>query len=318
MLQVINLHKYYYAGDLYFNKRVIKAVDGVSFEIRQGEIWGLIGESGCGKSTLARLLVGLERPTHGRVFLDGVDVHRCCGKNLRHLRKKIQLVFQDAYAAMNSRMSILRILEEPLDNHFELSRKEKINRIRDLLEKVKLEESILEALPVELSGGMRQRVALARALALAPDYMILDEPLASLDVPVQAQILNLLSSLKEQFNLTCLFISHDLSAVQHFCDVIAVMYRGKIVEILWGSDLKKMRHPYTESLIMAMDWQQIPGAICSQELGKNGRPEREDIIQEGCCGFAQVCPEAADDCFRRSPHLEFHNGHAIACWKRRF
>lgn len=253
MLQVSDLHKRYRQQRVSFGDRgIVYAVKGVNLEIAPGEIWGLIGESGCGKSTLARVVVGLERPDSGQVLLDGVNVHRCRGRKRKELHRQIQLVFQDPYSSMNSRMTVAEIIGEPLDNYFQLKPADKEDQIRKLLDGVGLSQGFYSAYPFELSGGQQQRVALARVLAVQPEYLILDEPLASLDVSVQAQIMNLLVELKERFNLTYLFISHDLYAVQHLCDMVAVMYQGEIVEILEKSEIMNARHPYTKELIAAL------------------------------------------------------------------
>ncbi|MGZ4461728.1 MAG: ABC transporter ATP-binding protein [Gaiellaceae bacterium] len=231
----------------------IKAVDDVSFEIRHGETLGLVGESGCGKSTVGRTLLGLYRPTAGRIVFDGKDITSLSSEGLRTLRRRMQIVFQDPFASLNPRHSVGRIVGEPLRVHGLASRREAGRRARELLEVVGLPRDAAGRYPHEFSGGQRQRIGLARALALNPDFIVADEPVSALDVSIQAQIINLLEQLQKEFSLTYLFIAHDLAVVRHISDRIAVMYLGSIAEISPADELyANPLHPYTISLLSAV------------------------------------------------------------------
>lgn len=318
MLQVCDVHKTYYQKTFLVKRKLVMAVAGVSLAVAPGQTLGLIGETGCGKSTLARLMVGLEQPDAGMVLVDEVRHDQVKGRKLREIRKKIQLVFQDPYLAMDSRLTIGRIMQEPLDNFFSLSVQSKHERIAALLDDVGLNASIMNAYAYELSGGQRQRVALARSLTLLPKYLILDEPLASLDMSVQAQILNLLVKLKERFDLTYIFISHDLNAVQHLCDTIAVMFFGKIVEVLPSSVLHRATHPYTATLLaslkrrerQAAGWTELALVPAAEESGQTSGDATG-------CGFTRYCDQADEYCRTKAPDLQMmETGQQVACWKR--
>ena len=230
-----------------------KAVDGVSLQIQHGETLGLVGESGCGKSTLARCVVGLNRPTSGKIFLEGKELNDFTGQRGRILRKRVQMVFQDPAESLNARHTVGQILEEPLLVHQEGTSPERKKRVGELLSLVGLPTDAKHRYPFEFSGGQRQRIGIARALALNPDLLVLDEPVSALDLSIRSQVLNLLMDLKERLGLTCLFIAHDLSVVRHLCDRIAVMYLGKVVEIAKADELiSNPLHAYTRALIDAI------------------------------------------------------------------
>jgi len=231
----------------------IKAVDGLNFFIRRGETLGLVGESGCGKSTTGRSILQLYRPTAGSVLFDGMNLVDMKGESLRRMRRRMQMIFQDPYASLNPRMTVGNIVGEPLEVHNIARGNERKERVQELLRLVGLNPYFINRYPHEFSGGQRQRIGVARALAVNPDFIVCDEPISALDVSIQAQIINLLEELQEQFNLTYLFIAHDVSVVRHISDRVAVMYLGKIVELSDRADLyHNPQHPYTKALLSAV------------------------------------------------------------------
>ncbi|MGQ9493214.1 MAG: ABC transporter ATP-binding protein [Anaerolineae bacterium] len=241
----------------------IKAVDGISFSIRRGETLGLVGESGCGKSTTGRAILQLYRPTTGEVYFEGKDLCKLKGEELRRMRRKMQMIFQDPYASLNPRMTVGDIIGEPLEVHNIMKGKELRERVMDLLEIVGLNRYFINRYPHEFSGGQRQRIGVARALAVQPDFIVCDEPISALDVSIQAQIINLLEELQAKFHLTYLFIAHDLSVVRHISDRVAVMYLGKIVELTSRDKLySDARHPYTQALLSAVP---IPDPVVEEK-----------------------------------------------------
>jgi oligopeptide transport system ATP-binding protein len=292
----------------------IKAVDGVTFDVYSGETLGLVGESGCGKSTTGRTILQLYRSTAGNVFFEGINLADLKGDQLRRMRRRMQMLFQDPYASLNPRMTVGNIIGEPLEVHQVATGKERHNRVLELLALVGLNPYFVNRYPHEFSGGQRQRIGIARALALHPDFIICDEPISALDVSIQAQVVNLLEDLQEQLGLTYLFIAHDLSMVRHISDRIAVMYLGKIVELADRNDLyQDPQHPYTQALLSAVP---IPDPVADAK--------RKRIILEGDvpspvnppegCNFNTRCPKAMDICYQKDPAFaEIADGHYCAC-----
>ncbi len=292
----------------------IKAVDGVSFDVFRGETLGLVGESGCGKSTTGRAILQLYRPTAGQVLFQGQNLTELKGEPLRKMRRSMQMIFQDPYASLNPRMTVGGIVGEPFEVHNILPKSQRRQRVQELLEIVGLNPYFINRYPHEFSGGQRQRIGVARALAVNPDFIVCDEPISALDVSIQAQVINLLEELQEQFNLTYLFIAHDLSVVRHISTRIAVMYLGKIVELASRRELyTEPMHPYTQALLSAVP---IPD------------PEVEDhrqrIILQGDvpspanpplgCNFCTRCPVKLEMCDTVEPDfVEYKPGHFCAC-----
>jgi oligopeptide transport system ATP-binding protein len=297
----------------------VRAVDGVSFELRRGETLGLVGESGCGKSTTGRAIIRLLRPTEGRIVFEDVDMSTLDGAGLRRMRRRMQMIFQDPYASLNPRMNVSTIVGEPLDVHAVGSRTERRERVRELLATVGLNPDFGERYPHEFSGGQRQRIGVARALALNPDLIVADEPISALDVSIQAQIINLLERLQGAFDLTYLFIAHDLSVVRHISDRIAVMYLGRIVESASSRDLNLAPlHPYTVALLSA-----IPIPDPAVESRRRRIILRGDVPSPAAppsgCRFHTRCwlRERLDnpsECVDIDPPLrELAAGHTVAC-----
>ncbi len=317
LVQVENLKKYFpITRGIIFQKIIgyVRAVDDISFFIRKGETFGLVGESGCGKTTVGRTILQLYRPTSGKVYFDGVDLTTLKGEELRRMRRRMQIIFQDPYASLNPRMTVGDIIGEPLEIHGIARGKEKRERVMELLQIVGLNPYFINRYPHEFSGGQRQRIGIARALAMYPDFIVCDEPISALDVSIQAQIINLLEELQEKFGLTYLFIAHDLAVVRHISDRVAVMYLGKIVELTDRDTLyNNPLHPYTQALLSAVP---IPDPVVEER--------RRRIILKGeipspanppsGCRFHTRCPVVMDICKEVEPEFkDVGGGHWVAC-----
>lgn len=303
--------KVYFKGK---NKKTgdVKAVDDVTFEIMRGETFGVVGESGCGKSTLGRTLVRLQEPTEGHIYLDGKDISKMKGANLKQMRKDAQIIFQDPSACLNPRRTVKQILMEPFEIHHLKGTIDVEARILELLHLVGLDSYHLSRYPHELSGGQKQRIGIARALALEPKIIICDEAVSALDVSVQAQVLNLLQELKEKLGLTYFFISHNLNVVYQVSDRVGVMYLGRMVEIADYETLYEKRyHPYTEALLSAIP--QADAQITTQRIHLEGEVPSPSNPPTGCT-FHTRCPKACARCEKEVPALkEIEAGHFVAC-----
>src|SRR5690625_4708067 len=315
LLEVKNLKKHFpiKSGLLSRKTEYVKAVDGLNFEIEKGEIFGLVGESGCGKSTTGRLIINLLKPTEGDILYNGENIVDLNKKELKKIRREIQIIFQDPYSSLDPRLTVAELVSEGLEIHKMVSnKKEKREKVVELLEAVGLGEHHLDRYPHEFSGGQRQRIGIARALALNPRLLICDEPVSALDVSVQAQIINLMRKLKEEHNLTYLFISHDLSVVHHLCDRIAVMYLGKIVEIATKSDLfNNSKHPYTKALLDSIPQPNKKmtetDAVLQGDITSPVNPSKR-------CAFHTRCKFAMEKCKLVEPKLQMvGDGHVAAC-----
>lgn len=316
LLRVDDLKKYFPIRRGVFKRRVgdVKAVDGISFKVYRGETLGLVGESGCGKTTVGRTIVRLYEPTEGSVFFEGVDLSQLTGDELREMRQRLQMIFQNPYASLSPRMNVKGIVGEPLEVHRVARGKEKEDRIAELLELVGLNPAYMSRFPHEFSGGQRQRIGIARSLALNPELVIADEPISSLDVSIQAQVVNLMEDLQEELGLTYMFIAHDLSMVRHISDRVVVMYLGKIMEVadkdvLFDNPL----NPYTQALMSAIP---VPDPKIERSrkrvLIKGDLPSPSNPPQG--CNFNTRCPLAEEICFQEEPDLvEIEPGHFSAC-----
>ena len=314
LLRVEDLKIYYpVAGSGFGKKEFVKAVDGVTFEVKKGEVFGIVGESGCGKSTLGRAVRKLENLTSGHVYLDGEDITEYNDRRMRSIRKKVQMVFQDPYASLNPRMSVFDIIAEPLlVHHLYQDKADLEKKVLDLLHRVGLDDYHANRYPHEFSGGQRQRIGIARALAVEPSLIIADEPVSALDVSIQAQVLNLLNELKHDLDLTYIFVAHDLSVVEYISDRVGVMYLGNFVEV--GEKEKiysNPMHPYTQALLSAVP---VPDPTA----------KRERILLEGSipsahkpptgCKFHTRCPKCMECCKTQAPErYEVDDGHYVYC-----
>lgn len=314
LLRVEDLKIYYpVAGSGFGKKEFVKAVDGVTFEVKKGEVFGIVGESGCGKSTLGRGVCKLENLTSGHVYLDGEDITEYNDRRMRSIRKKVQMVFQDPYASLNPRMSVFDIIAEPLlVHHLYKDKADLEKKVLDLLHRVGLDDYHANRYPHEFSGGQRQRIGIARALAVEPSLIIADEPVSALDVSIQAQVLNLLNELKHDLDLTYIFVAHDLSVVEYISDRVGVMYLGNFVEV--GEKEKiysNPMHPYTQALLSAVP---VPDPTA----------KRERILLEGSipsahkpptgCKFHTRCPKCMECCKTQAPErYEVDDGHYVYC-----
>ncbi|MCL6477346.1 MAG: ATP-binding cassette domain-containing protein [Peptococcaceae bacterium] len=315
LLRTEDLVKYYTTGGGLFSRASLKvhAVDGVDVSIKNGGTLGLVGESGCGKSTLGRLIARLETPDSGKIFYKNREITYCGGEELRLLRRKIQIIFQDSYSSLDPRQTVGGIIMEPLANFGVGSRQERKEMAAELLKTVGLEPAHISCYPHEFSGGQRQRINIARALALSPELIICDEPVSSLDVSIRAQILNLLKKLIDEFGLANLFISHDLAAVSYMADRIAVMYLGKIVEVLDAGDFaNRSCHPYSWALLAAVPVPEVRKGNFEREI-LYGEPPSAVNPPDGC-RFHPRCPRATAICREEEPELrEVEDGHLVAC-----
>lgn len=302
-------------GGLFTKKQVVKAVDGVSFEIYPKETFGLVGESGCGKSTTGRAIVKLYEPTSGSIYYHGEDVTKIRGSHLAEFRRNVQMIFQDPYASLNPRMTVGEIIREPMDiHHIFQTKEEREQRVRELLDIVGLKPDHIRRYPHEFSGGQRQRIGIARTLALNPQFIVCDEPISALDVSIQAQVINLLEHIQKEMGISYLFIAHDLSMVKHISDRIGVMYLGNLVEIGDSDDVyHRPLHPYTQALLSAVP---IPDPRVARE--------KKRIVLEGelpspldtpsGCVFRTRCPNATERCAREKPGMVNVGKRTVACF----
>lgn len=309
LIEAVDLCKYFKVG----RGKILKAVDHVNLQIHRGETLGLVGESGCGKTTCGRTLIRMYDPTSGKIMFKGEDISKFSGKRLLGFKKSAQVIFQDPYASLDPRMTIGEIVSEGMDIHFNLSEKEKMQKVNALLRKVELTSDFSNRFAHELSGGQRQRIGIARALAVEPEFIVCDEPISALDVSIQAQVVNLLIELQREMGLTYLFISHDLSMVRHISDRVGVMYLGNMVELAKNVELYDAPlHPYTKALISA-----IPSVNAAGSTKKRIKLEGEvtsPINPAPGCRFRSRCPYATELCGKETPQLEeVKPGHFVAC-----
>ena len=307
LLSVLDVKRYYEVRRSVFSveKEIIRAVDGVSFELDAGRTLGVVGESGSGKSTLARCLMFLERPDSGKVIFDGVDLLNSSPAEIRKVRRKLQIIFQDPYSSLNPRMTVRDIIAEPIKFHHIVKGQKALNdKVVDVLNSVGLNGDFLKKYPHEMSGGQRQRVAIGRALATEPALIIADEPVSSLDVSIQAQIINLFIDIREKLNIAMIFVSHDLNIVRFISDTILVLYKGKVVEMGERDQVfLNPRHPYTKMLIDA----------AKGEFSLKSEPA--ETLEPGQCPYYDKCRDRKSVCRSQSPELTGDDGHKVACLK---
>ncbi|WP_102399958.1 ABC transporter ATP-binding protein [Haloimpatiens massiliensis] len=310
LLEVKNLKKYFHVG----KNADLKAVDDVSFFIRKGETLGLVGESGCGKTTCGRTVMGMYAATGGEVLFDGIDIHKLNKTEKKAFTRRAQMIFQDPYASLNPRMTVGEIIGEGIDIHALYTGKERMDRIYHLLQLVGLNKEHATRFPHEFSGGQRQRIGIARSLAIEPEFIVCDEPISALDVSIQAQIVNLLVQLQREFDLTYLFIAHDLSMVKHISDRVGVMYLGCLVELASSHDLySKPLHPYTQALLSAIPIPDPEIERSKQRIKLEGEVPSPINPKPGC-RFAERCRYAKPICHEQTPVLkEIEKEHYVAC-----
>ena len=312
LIEVNHLKKYFKV-----NKGLLHAVDDLSFYIDRGETLGLVGESGCGKSTTGRTLIRLIEANEGEILFNGEDIRKLDKQKLKDFRQNMQMVFQNPYSSLNPRLNIFDLISEPLMNipEYAHDKKKVYDRVTELMDTVGISRRLINSYPHELDGGRRQRVGIARALAVNPEFLVLDEPVSSLDVCIQAQVINLLKRLQQEFKLTYLFISHDLSVVKHISNRIAVMYLGKIVELSNRNDIfRDPLHPYTQALLSAIPIPKADSAERHRIILKGDVPS--PVNPPAGCRFAGRCPYATEKCFQEEPTLrEVEPGRFVACHK---
>ena len=318
LLEAKNLWKYFPVKN-FFGKTIqqVKAVDRVSLSIKRGETFGLVGESGCGKSTLGRTLIRMYEPTDGTLSYDGDDITKIKGKELLSYHKRMQIIFQDPYSALDPHQNVREIMAEPISVFEKLSEKEMEQRIVGLLEKVGMKADDMGKYAYEFSGGQRQRIGIARALSVHPEFLLCDEPISALDVSIQAQVVNVLEDLQKELGLTYLFVAHDLSMVRHISDRIGVMYLGKVVESGESDEVyDNPCHPYTQALLKAIPIADPKRALSLEQFGMKGELPSPLHVPSGC-RFHTRCPYAMDLCRQQEPELEERiPGHLVACWKK--
>jgi oligopeptide transport system ATP-binding protein len=314
LLRVQHLKKYFpiHRGVLGRVDAYVKAVDDISFDIRRGETFGLVGESGCGKTTAGRAVLRLIEPDAGEIQFDGIDLLSLGKQELRRRRRDMQIIFQDPYASLNPRMTVRTIVGEPFAIHHTASGRERDDRVAELLKTVGLDSSVMNRYPHEFSGGQRQRIGIARALALRPKLIVADEPVSALDVSIQAQVINLLADLQQQFRLTYLFISHAIPVIEHISTRIGVMYLGKLVEVGTSTQIcTRPKHPYTQALLSAVP---IPDPAARKQRIVLRGDVPTPIDPPSGCRFHTRCPVAVDRCRVEEPPLrQFEDGRAVAC-----
>ncbi|GKU24600.1 ABC transporter ATP-binding protein [Clostridium folliculivorans] len=316
LIEIKDLKKYFPVKNKFIGseKKFVKAVDGVSFDIKKGETFGLVGESGCGKSTLGRSITRLYDVTSGDIFFDGTNIAKFSKKEMKQYNKRMQIIFQDPYSSLNPNMNVEELISEPLVLHTDLSNKERTNKIQSLLEMVGLKKTDMEKFPHEFSGGQCQRIGIARAISTNPEFILCDEPISALDVSIQAQVVNMLEDLQKELGLTYLFVAHDLSMVRHISDRIGVMYLGNIIEISGSKDLySNPLHPYTKALLSAIPIADPLKAKASQRQIIEGDIPSPIDVPSGC-RFHTRCPYAKPICKEITPQMkEVESGHSVAC-----
>ncbi|SHH61007.1 ABC transporter ATP-binding protein [Clostridium grantii] len=319
LIEIKGLKKYFIKKEGFLGNKIkyIKAVDDINFYIKKGETFGLVGESGCGKSTTGRTIIKLYEPTAGKIIFDGKDISKLSEKEMKPYRKRIQMIYQDPYASLNTRMTVGDIIGEAIDTHDIAKGEEKQNYIHDLLSKVGLSKEHANRYPHEFSGGQRQRIGIARALAVQPEFIICDEPISALDVSIQAQVVNMLEDLQKELGLTYLFIAHDLSMVKHISDRIGVMYLGKMVEVATSDELyENPSHPYTQALLSAIPIPDPTSAASKNRVILEGDVPSPLNPPSGC-RFRTRCQYAMDICSTEEPVMkDLGNGHMVACHLR--